>query len=130
MTNFGFHPAMEEAGIEVAITRSATATCSTRCARDWTLGGEQSGHIIATDFIATGDGIAAALLTMRRSAGAPGRRAAMDKLPQRLVNVRVRDREASPGPRASTQAVRARPRRSRAAAACSCAPPAPSRWCG
>src|ERR1044072_2314713 len=32
-------------------------------------GGEQSGHIIDTGFVATGDGIAAALMTMRELAG-------------------------------------------------------------
>ncbi len=37
--------------------------------RGWALGGEQSGHIIDTRFVATGDGIAAALATMRELAG-------------------------------------------------------------
>ena len=63
--------------------------------RDWRLGGEQSGHIVWTDFTPTGDGIAASLLTLR----ALGERRLEDvepfeRLPQRLENVRVSDREA------------------------------------
>ncbi|HYJ23067.1 MAG TPA: phosphoglucosamine mutase, partial [Solirubrobacterales bacterium] len=66
--------------------------------RGWTLGGEQSGHIIASDFVATGDGIAAALMTMRELGGARLADAVpMEKLPQTLVNVEVADREAIAG---------------------------------
>jgi phosphoglucosamine mutase len=63
--------------------------------RGWALGGEQSGHIIDMGFATSGDGIAAALLTLEALAGRDlSERRAMDKLPQRLVNVRVRDRSA------------------------------------
>lgn len=99
MTNFGFHQAMEEAGIEVAITQVGDRyVIDEMLRREWKLGGEQSGHIIATDIVSTGDGTAAALLTMRMLgdsalADAP----AMDKLPQRLVNVKVADRESLAG---------------------------------
>jgi phosphoglucosamine mutase len=66
--------------------------------RGWTLGGEQSGHIIASNFAATGDGIAAALMTMRELGSAPLEKAVpMRKLPQVLENVRVQDREAVAG---------------------------------
>jgi phosphoglucosamine mutase len=66
--------------------------------RGWTLGGEQSGHIIASDFVATGDGIAAALMTMRELGDAQLADAVpMEKLPQTLVNVEVADREAIAG---------------------------------
>jgi phosphoglucosamine mutase len=99
MTNFGFHQAMKEAGIEVAITQVGDRyVIDEMLRREWKLGGEQSGHIIATDIVATGDGTAAALLTMRMLgdsalADAP----AMDKLPQRLVNVKVADRDSLAG---------------------------------
>jgi phosphoglucosamine mutase len=64
-------------------------------ARGWTLGGEQSGHIIEMGFNRTGDGIASALLTLEALGAADlSERHAMAKLPQRLVNVRVRDRGA------------------------------------
>jgi len=96
MTNFGFHKAMEEAGIEVAVTQVGDRyVIDEMLRRGWLLGGEQSGHIIATDFAATGDGIAAALMTMRElGAGLLGAVGAMDKLPQTLVNVEVADRGA------------------------------------
>jgi len=96
MTNFGFHRAMEEAGIEVAVTKVGDRyVIDEMLRREWKLGGEQSGHIIASDFVATGDGIAAALMTMRELGGAPLAAAVpMEKLPQMLVNVEVADREA------------------------------------
>jgi phosphoglucosamine mutase len=99
MTNFGFHRAMEEAGIEVATTQVGDRyVIDEMQRRGWSLGGEQSGHIIASDFVATGDGIAAALMTMRELAGAPlAEGVPMEKLPQVLVNVEVADREAIAG---------------------------------
>jgi phosphoglucosamine mutase len=107
MTNFGFHRAMEEAGIEVAVTQVGDRyVLDEMQRRGWTLGGEQSGHIIASDFVATGDGIAAALMTMRELAGAPLADAVpMQKLPQTLVNVEVADREAIAGAGAVWEAV-------------------------
>ena len=60
--------------------------------RGWTLGGEQSGHIIELGFAPSGDGIASALLTLEALAGGDlASRGGMQKLPQRLVNVRVSD---------------------------------------
>lgn len=96
MTNYGFHLAMEAAGIEVATTDVGDRYVLEELRRrGWRLGGEQSGHIISMDFAPTGDGIASALLTMRSLAG---RRLAdaepIEKLPQSLVNVEVSDREA------------------------------------
>ena len=96
MTNFGFHRAMEEAGIEVAVTQVGDRyVIDEMLRREWLLGGEQSGHIIASDFVATGDGIAAALMTMRELGGASRADAVpLAKLPQKLVNVVVAAREA------------------------------------
>jgi len=96
MTNFGFHRAMDEAGIDVAVTKVGDRHVIDEMERrGWLLGGEQSGHIIASEFVSTGDGIAAALITMRELDGAPLADAVpMEKLPQTLVNVEVADREA------------------------------------
>jgi phosphoglucosamine mutase len=96
MSNYGFHRAMEDAGVEVAVTKVGDRyVLEELLRRGWTLGGEQSGHIIETGFAPTGDGIAAALMTMRELGGSDlGAVEAMEKLPQILVNVEVADREA------------------------------------
>ncbi len=94
MTNYGFHAAMREAGIEVATTPVGDRyVLEALRERGWRLGGEQSGHIIDMGFVPSGDGIAAALLAMEALDGGDlHERHAMEKLPQVLVNVRVRDR--------------------------------------
>jgi len=99
MSNYGFHQAMEEAGIEVAVTQVGDRHVLDELReRGWSLGGEQSGHIIDTRFVATGDGIAAALATMRELEGGDlAALAPMRKLPQKLVNVEVADRDAIAG---------------------------------
>ena len=96
MSNYGFHQAMEADGIEVTVTQVGDRyVIDEMLRRGWKLGGEQSGHIICSDFVTTGDGIAAALMTMRELGGAQLAEAApMSKLPQVLVNVEVADREA------------------------------------
>jgi len=96
MTNYGFHAAMAEAGVEVATTQVGDRYVLEELrARGWALGGEQSGHIIELGFAPTGDGIAGALLALEALGGEDlADRHGMDKLPQRLVNVRVRDRKA------------------------------------
>jgi phosphoglucosamine mutase len=96
MTNYGFHAAMKAAGIEVAITpvgdRYVLDELRRRC---WSLGGEQSGHIIELGFGPSGDGIASALLVLEALGDRDlARRDAMAKLPQRLVNIRAADRAA------------------------------------
>ncbi len=107
MSNYGFHQAMEEAGIEVAVTKVGDRYVLDELReRSWALGGEQSGHIIDTRFAATGDGIAAALMTMRELGGRDlAAIEAMEKLPQTLVNVEVADREAIAGATAVWEAV-------------------------
>ncbi|HKJ35363.1 MAG TPA: phosphoglucosamine mutase [Solirubrobacterales bacterium] len=96
MTNYGFHTAMSEAGVEVATTKVGDRyVIEELLERGWTIGGEQSGHIIWTDFAATGDGLAAALLVTRAlgdrtlAAARP-----IEKLPQYLENVKIPSREA------------------------------------
>jgi phosphoglucosamine mutase len=99
MTNFGFMTTVEKAGIEVVQTQVGDRyVIEQLLERDWRLGGEQSGHIVWTDFTPTGDGIAASLLTLR---ALQGRRLEdvepFERLPQRLENVRVADRGAIEG---------------------------------
>jgi phosphoglucosamine mutase len=96
MTNYGFHAAMRDAGIEVATTPVGDRyVLEALRERRWALGGEQSGHIIDMGFVPSGDGIASALLAMEAIGdGDLHERHGMEKLPQTLVNVRVRDRGA------------------------------------
>ena len=109
MTNFGFHQAMAEAGIEVVTTDVGDRhVVEELFRRDWVLGGEQSGHIVDMRLTPSGDGIAAALLMLRALGDRPpASGSAMRKLPQVLVNVRVEDREALAGASAVWEAVEA-----------------------
>ncbi|HEY7831890.1 MAG TPA: phosphoglucosamine mutase [Solirubrobacteraceae bacterium] len=96
MTNFGFHTAMAQAGITVTSTKVGDRYVLEELReRGWVLGGEQSGHIIEMGFNRSGDGIASALLVLEALAGRNlSERDAMEKLPQRLVGIRVKDRSA------------------------------------
>ncbi len=98
MTNYGFHNAMRDAGINVEVTPVGDRyVLEALIEKDWALGGEQSGHVIDRGFVPSGDGTASALLTLE-ALQASGKTLAdvipMQKLPQRLVNVRVADRDA------------------------------------
>ncbi|HEX6389487.1 MAG TPA: phosphoglucosamine mutase, partial [Solirubrobacteraceae bacterium] len=106
MTNYGFHAAMREVGVEVAVTSVGDRYVLEELRkRGWALGGEQSGHIIDMGFVPSGDGIASALLTLEALAGADlAARDAMRKLPQTLVNVPVADRDAAMSSAALTDA--------------------------
>ena len=99
MTNFGFLKTMEAAGIEVTQTPVGDRyVIEVLLERDWALGGEQSGHIVWTDYTPTGDGVAASLLVLRALAGRPLEGVEpFERLPQRLENVRVADRGAIDG---------------------------------
>jgi phosphoglucosamine mutase len=99
MTNYGFHRSMRDHGVEVATTPVGDRhVLAELLERGWALGGEQSGHIIDTAFVPAGDGTAAALLVLEALGGRDlAERDAMEKLPQRLVNVRVADRDALEG---------------------------------
>jgi phosphoglucosamine mutase len=96
MTNYGFHTAMAQAGVEVASTAVGDRYVLDELRRrGWALGGEQSGHIIELGFGPCGDGIASALLTLETLGGRDlSERDAMEKLPQRLVNIRAVHRQA------------------------------------
>jgi phosphoglucosamine mutase len=96
MTNYGFHKAMEAAGIEVASTDVGDRYVLDELRRrGWVFGGEQSGHIIDLCFGPSGDGIASALLTLEALDSRDlSERDAMQKLPQRLVNVPATGRAA------------------------------------
>jgi len=98
MTNLGFRLAMTEAGISVVETGVGDRyVLEALAAGGFSLGGEQSGHVIFADHATTGDGIltAVALLDAVKRAGRPLADIAaetMTSLPQVLVNVRVAQR--------------------------------------
>jgi phosphoglucosamine mutase len=95
MTNLGFRLAMAEAGIEVVETPVGDRYVLEAMEKGgFSLGGEQSGHVIFGDLATTGDGLLTGLqlIDIVARAGRPlGDMAAevMQRLPQVLENVRV-----------------------------------------
>lgn len=98
MSNLGFHRAMEAAGIRVVTTAVGDRNVLEALdAGGYSVGGEQSGHIIYRDLATTGDGLLAGLQLSAfvRVHGRPLTELAaevMTTFPQVLVNVRVADR--------------------------------------
>jgi phosphoglucosamine mutase len=92
MSNQGFHVAMRDAGITVIETPVGDKYVSAAM-RDggYSLGGEQSGHIILIEHATTGDGILTSLQLLsavhRRGMSMAAAAAMMRKYPQVLVNV-------------------------------------------
>ena len=95
MTNLGFRLAMRDAGINVVETGVGDRyVLEALAVGGYSLGGEQSGHVIFADHATTGDGVltALALLDAVKRSGRPLAElsaAAMTSLPQVLVNVVV-----------------------------------------
>ncbi len=110
MANLGFHRAMAGAGIEVRTTAVGDRyVLEEMKAGGFSLGGEQSGHIILADHATTGDGLLSALHLMAAVAAA-GRPLAelasiVTKFPQVLINVKVADKAAVASSPAVTEAV-------------------------
>ena len=92
MSNLGFVQALEKAGITVVQTAVGDRyVLEAMRAGAFTLGGEQSGHVIMSDFATTGDGVLTAVHLTARMASA-GKSLAelatvMTRLPQVLINV-------------------------------------------
>ncbi|MGD9483693.1 phosphoglucosamine mutase [Streptomyces sp. TRM70308] len=97
MSNLGFKQAMEREGITLLQTAVGDRYVLEELKRGgYSLGGEQSGHVIALDHATTGDGTLTGLLLAARVAATrtPLARlaAVMRRLPQVLVNVRDVDK--------------------------------------
>ena len=93
MSNLGLLHAMERAGIDVVKTGVGDRYVLEKMREgDFSLGGEQSGHVILLDHGTTGDGVLTGLLLAARVAatGTPiaALAAVMTRLPQVLVNVK------------------------------------------
>ncbi len=97
MSNLGLYKALEEEGIETKKTAVGDRYVMSEMRNgDYSLGGEQSGHIIFLDYIRTGDGMLSGLQLVNIMK-ATGKKlselaAGMKKYPQMLVNVRVTDK--------------------------------------
>ena len=110
MANIGFHKAIKEAGGRVEVTQVGDRYVLENMLKSgYKIGGEQSGHIIFTDYSTTGDGPITALqvlASLKRS----GRKASeltalMTTYPQLLVNVRVASKEGWENNKAIAEAI-------------------------
>lgn len=99
MSNLGLHIAMREAGIAMRTTAVGDRYVLEELRRhNFTLGGEQSGHVVFPRFGTTGDGVLTGLKLMARMAET-GRTLAdlasvVTTVPQVLINVPVSDKAA------------------------------------
>jgi phosphoglucosamine mutase len=96
MSNLGFFKAMEAMEIPYEVTDVGDRHVAEAMDRlGASLGGEQSGHVILSEHVTTGDGIitALALLDVMVRSGKPLSElaAAMEVYPQTLINVRVEE---------------------------------------
>ena len=116
MSNIGLEIALRDDGIEmVRCPVGDKYVMEEMIRRDLSLGGEQSGHVIFSEYLFTGDGLATSLNVLR-TMGATGRTLSdlaseLTTYPQVLVNVRVEkkvDLKTVPGVAAVMSAVESR----------------------
>ena len=97
MSNIGLELALQSRGINLVRTAVGDKyVMEEMLARGLSLGGEQSGHVIFSDYLFTGDGLCTALNVLRTIA-LTGRTLAdlasdLTAYPQVLLNVRVREK--------------------------------------
>jgi phosphoglucosamine mutase len=110
MSNLGLHLALEEHGMTL-VTTGVGDRYVLEAMREggWTLGGEQSGHVVLPRWNTTGDGLLTALQLMHRVVST-GRSLAelagvVTRLPQVLLNVGGVDKAAVDSDEAVTAAV-------------------------
>jgi phosphoglucosamine mutase len=97
MSNIGLELALQRHGIRLIRTPVGDKYVMDEMLRGgYVLGGEQSGHVILSEHLPTGDGLATALAVLRVMAETGQELSALAgelvTYPQTLVNVRVRDR--------------------------------------
>jgi phosphoglucosamine mutase len=97
MSNIGLEISLRDRGIEMVRTAVGDKyVMEEMIRRGLALGGEQSGHVIFSDHLFTGDGLATALNVLRIMADTgqelAALAAALVTYPQVLVNVRVREK--------------------------------------
>ncbi|MCL2735292.1 MAG: phosphoglucosamine mutase [Propionibacteriaceae bacterium] len=97
MSNLGFFHAMRDNGISVDTTKVGDRyVVESMNANGFTLGGEQSGHVVMNEFATTGDGTLTGLhiaaRVVRSGASLADLASVMTKLPQVMINVAGVDR--------------------------------------
>ncbi len=112
MSNLGLHLAMRDAGIAVRTTQVGDRYVLEELrSGGFTLGGEQSGHVVLPRYSTTGDGLLTALRLMARMVATGSSLAdlasVLTLLPQVLQNVQVLDKAAVAGSAAVRDAVEA-----------------------
>jgi len=103
MANLGFRIAMTDAKVDVIATNVGDRyVLEAMRAGGFTLGGEQSGHLLLLDHATTGDGVLTALQLLARVAATRQPllelASVMTRLPQVLVNVRDVDQSRADDP--------------------------------
>jgi phosphoglucosamine mutase len=112
MSNLGFIHAMKESGIDVVTTPVGDRyVLENMIANDYSLGGEQSGHVIMRNLANTGDGVLTALQIMqevvRTGKTLQELAATMVRFPQVLINVKDVKKEKLEESSAISSAVKA-----------------------
>ncbi|WP_155374119.1 phosphoglucosamine mutase [Catellatospora vulcania] len=103
MSNLGLRIAMREAGITLVETKVGDRYVLEELrAGGFSLGGEQSGHVVFTEHATTGDGVLTGLRLLARVAetgkSLAELAAVVNRLPQVLINVRVADKAVARAP--------------------------------
>jgi phosphoglucosamine mutase len=111
MSNLGFMHAMKESGVAVVITPVGDRyVLENMIANDYSLGGEQSGHVIMRNLANTGDGILTALQLLqevvRTGKTLQELASTMVRFPQVLINVKNVAKDKLPGNTAIAAAVK------------------------
>ncbi len=112
MSNLGFFHAMKSAGITVLTTAVGDRyVLEQMIAGDFSLGGEQSGHLVIREHAGTGDGILTALAlaqeVVRSGESLAELAASMQRFPQILINVSGVAKDKLPQSKAIADAVAA-----------------------
>ena len=100
MSNIGFYKAIEENGLQSVKTAVGDRYVVEEMRKnDYSLGGEQSGHIVMMNYATTGDGILTAvkLADIIKTSGKSLEELASEVniYPQKLVNIKVVDKKAA-----------------------------------
>ncbi len=98
MSNYGLYRAFEKVGIKSEITAVGDRFVHECMAKGgYSLGGEQSGHIIFSKYAATGDGILTSLMLMevilRENKSLGKLKEGFVRFPQTLINVKVSNKK-------------------------------------